>query len=139
MRRNRMTSAERRAYQLEVSKLKIEYAKHSSTLFLAFLGGQITLIGTIFKDNKGIDYAVISIIFMLMACLLSFSFSEGVLRQLDHDRIHSEQKWLEKFQKFTFKGTTCEFIKSFITALCVLISVLLFIVFARQDSLLTMF
>ena len=74
---------EEKTYQLEISKLKLDYSKHLTTLFVALLSGQITLISTVFKSREDFTHGYLSIVFMFLACLVGLSYSESVLRKLE--------------------------------------------------------
>ncbi|EOW9199800.1 hypothetical protein ACOA7M_003544, partial [Vibrio cholerae] len=125
-----------RSYILEVAKLKMEYAKHGSVLCMAILGGQITLLGSIFKDNDNQCYAYASIVLMLLSCILMFSFSEGVIRHLDYERINREQPWIARNRHRFMKGTTWEMIKSIIFGVYFTASIGLYLFFVSQKEIL---
>lgn len=67
---------------METTKLIVDYGKSVSTLFMAVLGVQVTLLGSIFKDAPDKDLAFIGIILMLFASLAALSHAESAIRKI---------------------------------------------------------
>ncbi|NOI75324.1 hypothetical protein F0224_06510 [Vibrio coralliilyticus] len=131
---------EERQFLLEVSKLRIEYSRHASTLYMAVLGGQITLFGTVFKgnDNTDIKYMVLSIIFMLFSCIAVSSFSESALRRIHIELLDDKEKKKQK-SKWINSGYF-EAFKSYAGAIAFILSIICYLTFSlNQPNVLTMF
>lgn len=66
----------------ELEKIQIDYAKSSSQFFMLVAGGQITLLGSIFKDYDGKGVALIAIALMLMASIWALVVLETIVRKI---------------------------------------------------------
>ncbi|VEL97371.1 hypothetical protein ALT761_02375 [Alteromonas sp. 76-1] len=69
---------------IEKYKLLINYGKSVSTLFLAALGAQVTLLGSVFKEvfEKHQYLSMASLLLMLFAAMTALSMSEASVRRL---------------------------------------------------------
>ncbi|MBS9970733.1 hypothetical protein J4H63_15015 [Vibrio alginolyticus] len=122
---------EERKYLLEVAKVKMDYSKHGATLFTTILGGQVALAGSLFKENPNIEYAGYAMVLMLLASLLAFSFSEGVIRVLESQLSYAKTRPKKKI----FNLANWETVKSIFGALFVMSSMYIYLVFALQKEL----
>ena len=69
---------------IEKHKLLIDYGKSVSTLFLAALGAQVTLLGSVFKEvfEKNQYLSMASLLLMLFAAMTALGISEAVPEDL---------------------------------------------------------
>lgn len=69
---------------IEKHKLLIDYGKSVSTLFLAALGAQVTLLGSVFKEvfEKNQYLSMASLLLMLFAAMTALGISEASARRL---------------------------------------------------------
>ena len=132
---NFLTKSEQdeRQYLLEVAKVKMDYSKHSAKMFISILGGQVALAGSLFKENPNIEFAGYAMTLMLFAAIFAYSFSEGVIRELESqfiDAIDSKKK-----PKKIFNEANWEKFKSLSTAFSALTSIYIYLVFALKKEL----
>lgn len=116
-------------YELEVSKLHIDYAKYISTLLSTFLAGQVTLLGTVFIDIQDKEFAVVAIVLMVVGVMSSFSFAETELRKLRQLEIDKDFPSYAKLRKHLPSRTSIQLFKSFFSAVLVFLSMVCYLVF----------
>jgi len=66
----------------EIEKISIDYSRSTSNFFMVIVGGQVTLLGSLFKGYNGMEYALCAIGLMLLASLAALSISESVIRRI---------------------------------------------------------
>ncbi|NMG04930.1 hypothetical protein [Azoarcus taiwanensis] len=101
---------------MEVEKLKIGHYRSISIYFMAILGGQITLLGSLFSDYPQRGFAIAAIFFMLLASLAAFSISDVAVK-----RVSPTLNFKNRFWKWLYGlGSTTnevEYVKSVVSAI----------------------
>lgn len=116
---------------IEVEKMKIEYAKTVSSMFMLILGGQITLAGAVFKDSKFMWLGMLAAFFMLQSSLLALSISDGALRRVSPPPPFST-KFFSKVANSFGNSLIVEFWKSLLASVTFAISMALYIIFVMK-------
>ena len=119
------------ADNLEIEKIKIDYAKSTSNLFMAVLAGQLTLTGSIFRESPYIPLAATSMFLALLSAILVLSLAEGAIRRISKPP-QFKSKIMSKFISLFSHSTEGDFIKSIIVAILFSSSILLYLYFTLK-------
>src|SRR5580765_1087428 len=112
------------------AQLRFEFYKSVLTFALATLGGEVTLLHSLFKDspNKGVAYA--SIITVMLSCILILGATEALIKRLDPLPKHGR---LDKFlDRIALTSPTAERLLEELSGGLYGLGLVLFVVFLLQ-------
>ena len=112
----------------KIEEIKIDYIKEVTKLLLFIIAGEVTLLGTLFKNYSDKTYAEISIILMLFAVFLTLSIAESIIRRISK-KPNFKNYFMIKFVNLFSTSVEMEWIKSSLAAIFIFLSLFLYILF----------
>ncbi len=115
--------------EFTVEKIQIDYVNNLIKILVFLMGGELTLLGTVFKDFDNKEYALLAIFFMILAIFIAYSIVENIVR-----RISKKPEFENKVMKFLVEKLStsikAEWIKSVFASICLFLSLLFYFIFA---------